>query len=133
MTDRNLRSIEGYLNSVVLWDRFNENCFDGGYKMGDIDGIAEKGGHFLLFEVKATPNIPTGQQIMHRRWLEVLGQSLLLLIGDPYDWYYAEFIRPGHPIIRRTNPELEEIYSWVREWFQWSSAHPAWRKGDGGG
>ena len=47
-------------------ERF-DNCFDGQYiAMGDVDGIIERRGKFLMLEWKETTEIPQGQKIMYK-------------------------------------------------------------------
>ncbi len=44
-----------------------DGCFPPGVGMGDIDGIVELDGHFLVVEFKRNGRVPAGQATMHRR------------------------------------------------------------------
>ncbi len=62
-----------------------DECFPGKIGMGDVDGIVEVNGNFLILEWKAfTSEIPRGQELMFER-LTALSTNILVVVvsGDP--------------------------------------------------
>lgn len=61
-----------------------DECFPGNISFGDVDGIVEINGNFLLLEWKCNKgSLPDGQRIMHEK-LTASGRrtTVILVVGD---------------------------------------------------
>lgn len=109
-----------------LWDwGFLDAHLPGRIKVGDADGLLEIAGNFLLIETKAPGvPIPTGQEIMFKRWARRQGMTVLVLWGNTND--------PRHGRLYLSNdrtrdfPDLTEarVQKIVRDWVAWAKARP---------
>ena len=59
------------------------DCFPGRIGMGDVDGLVEINGRFLLLEWKTeSTNLPTGQRILYERLTQKDGFAVIVVVGD---------------------------------------------------
>lgn len=58
-------------------------CFPGNIQMGDVDGIVEIGGRFLMLEWKQSGAIAIGQRIMYEQITRSSHCHVIVVIGDP--------------------------------------------------
>lgn len=72
-----------------------DECFTGRNCLGDIDGILERKGHFLLVEWKSPGgHLSTGQRIMFNRMAELPNFAVFVLYGsntgeiEEYELFY---------------------------------------------
>lgn len=57
-------------------------CFPGNIQMGDVDGIVEIAGRFLMLEWKESEPISLGQRILYRRITKFSHAHVVVVIGD---------------------------------------------------
>lgn len=103
-----------YKDQLPDWSIFN-GCFPRGIRIGDIDGIVEIGGRFLMIEWKCDKrvSIPEGQ----RKLLARFGQppdAVLCLRGTLSDLQWLIF--DGSEAHGWSDITLKEVQAWVSQW-----------------
>ena len=100
-----------------FWDwRFLDQAFDRDIKVGDIDGMVEAGGRFLVLEGKraGTP-IPKGQYRALLRLASLPRIDVIILEGiPPCEVMSWETLSP----ISNWDGNSEEFAAFVRIWFE---------------
>lgn len=116
----NLHDPNSYLTSFWDWTPFNECFSPARLKIGDIDGIVERNGHFLIIETKR-PNaqLSTGQDIMFSKLVKLPEFNVLIIYGEAnmpvrYQWY-------GYPV---KPANLDTIRRLIRRWFLYADSRP---------
>lgn len=115
-----------YIKEVLPnWDVFNNECFmPTNIKMSDIDGVVERNGQLLFFEVKQnTKVIQYGQQLLFEKLTENAPHiSVLLLyaqnVSQEMDIQEYAVFRDGKMTQDWTPTNTEEMKSFVTQWFQ---------------
>lgn len=83
----NIRNIEEYTRSIWDWGWLNPCFAPTPIRVSDIDGVVERGGHFLFFEAKGIRpsgdkvDMGTGQRIMHDALMATGRVSIITLWG----------------------------------------------------
>lgn len=114
----NIRDLENFTAKLWPWDWLNE-CFSGGIRPTDVDGMVERNGHFLFLEGKTSgQSIPKGQEIALKKLSLALADKVLILVL---------FGRPGQPtsfreikcgLISEPRPcNVSTIQGICRDWF----------------
>ena len=115
-----------YIKEVLPnWDVFNNECFiPTNIKMSDIDGVVERKGHFLFFEVKQnTKTIQVGQRILFENLTRDAPHiSVILLyaqnVSENMDIQEYAVFKEGKMSQNWTPTSTEEMQKFVRSWFQ---------------
>lgn len=58
------------------------DCFPGRITFGDVDGICEINGHFLLMEWKSSQKIPMGQNILYEKFTKYKNHVVYVICGN---------------------------------------------------
>ena len=100
------------------------DCFPGRICMGDIDGLVEIGGRFLLLEWKREPKeIPIGQRITYDMLVQQPEHvwTVLCVAGDARSMLvtHAMCYRPGRHWRRAS---LDSCKRFMRRWAQFAAA-----------
>ena len=113
-----------YMKQLPNWAVFNE-CFEPTkIKITDLDGLVERKGHFLYFEVKQNKkDIPTGQQILFKQLTKNAPHiSVLLLyahnVSEEMDIQEYAVFRGGKMTQNWKPTNTQEMKGFVRQWFQ---------------
>jgi hypothetical protein len=97
-------------------------CFSNGINFGDVDGLVERRGRFLLLEWKSTNHVPTGQRRLHDAILKDERWAIVFVCGDPELMTVDSFeIRYGAGRPRR-GCSMDELMEQVRRWYAWADA-----------
>ncbi len=96
-------------------------CFGCGINFGDVDGIVERKGNFLMLEWKS-PGASTGigQRILHDKLCELSQFTVLLVSGD------AELMTVNEFTIRRLDKSkkvvggIEDLKKQISQWYEWA-------------
>jgi hypothetical protein len=119
----NLRNIEDTVNGLWDWSIFN-NCFPGtDIRMGDIDGIVERNGKFLIIEgKKPDTSIKLGQEILLKELSKNKNFTVYVIVGIPNKGE----IHSGQRIIdgeyqKITIHSTEDMQKEVLRWFNWAN------------
>ena len=115
-----------YIKEVLPnWDVFNTECFmPTNIKMSDIDGVVERKGHFLFFEVKQnTKTIQYGQRLLFENLTRDAPHiSVILLyaqnVSENMDIQEYAVFKEGKMSQNWTPTSTEEMQRFVRSWFQ---------------
>lgn len=102
------------------------DCFPGRICMGDVDGLVEISGRFLLLEWKSAPKaIPEGQRITYNMLVALPGRmfTVLCVSGNARTMAvtHAMHYRPGGVWLPST---LEGCQRFMRRWAQWALETP---------
>lgn len=75
---------EDYARRLWDWTGLNE-CFDRGIRVGDVDGLVEVSGKFLLLEGKSLESrgVPEGQRIMFEALAKLPEFTIIVFRGKP--------------------------------------------------
>ena len=95
-------------------------CFGNGITFGDVDGIVEVSGHFLLLEWKhRATNIPTGQSRMYCMMTREPRFTVLCVAGSAETMVvtHAQVFRGGSSGGWQPHT-LAEVMHWVRCWYR---------------
>ena len=116
-----------YLRQLPDWSPFND-CFPRGIRIGDVDGIVEIGGRFLMLEWKGSKDVslPNGQ----RKLLQRFGRppdAVLCLRGTPSDLQWLIF--DGSEPEGWRDVSLDEVKAWVKRWAAEADSQP-WKWND---
>lgn len=77
----------------VMFDR----CFPPGVAMGDLDGIVELGGQFLVVEFKRTGVVPVGQRRMHQALIATGVFTIIIVTAVEQHVSGCTVYSPKHP------------------------------------
>lgn len=155
-TARNIRSIPSFIRG--LWDwTFLNSCFvrrngqPTRIRVSDVDGLVERGGHFLFLECKPDRwddehEIPRGQQLTHDALLRTGAFTVIVVWGSTDTDMIYEYLRHsdtsamlcalGEPMPTYAQIRYETGQTWegptakrefqeiVRDWFQWADDNP---------
>ena len=92
------------------------DCFEHGINFGDVDGLVERNGHFLLLEWKSVRKVPIGQQRLHSAILRDDRWTIVLVCGDPESMRVDSFeVRRKRG--RQTGIGLPALKAKMRSWF----------------
>lgn len=104
-----------YRDAAWDWGILN-GCFgDGRIRPSDIDGVVEKGGHFLFIEAKP-PGKPLGkgQELLFEALASLSPKvTVLVLWGEKEQ--PTEMWHVGHP---RRSCSLQDVREFCRAWYQ---------------
>ena len=101
-------------------------CLPGRISFGDIDGIVEIKGNFLVLEFKETPIIPRGQQILYKRLTRLAPLYVLVIEADieRMTVFGVSYVAKG-----RIGPQrpmnLQGLKEKIKSWSDWAHEHPA--------
>lgn len=96
--------------------------------MGDVDGIVELGGNFLLLEWKAPwKEECTGQRILFKRFSEREGCLVVVVTGDAETMLVqssARYWRGVRDPLRGFDPKsLAGVMDTLKRWAEWAAAN----------
>jgi hypothetical protein len=95
MQQRNIRSVADLIRSLPDWTEFNECFAPSRIRISDVDGIVERKGEVLMFEVKRiSATVPTGQVILYRT-LARKGITVLVIHADMINDVPSERLKSG--------------------------------------
>jgi len=105
------------------------DCWPGKIGMGDLDGIVEVGGHFLVLEWKSVEkDIPRGQDIMYKRMTVNPDYTVVVVCGDAETMTVKSYIRYRHGERRGTGDwepiTFKQLFELFRSWATLSAATP---------
>ena len=99
-------------------------CFPRRINFGDVDGLVELNGWFILLEWKGSGgSLPQGQVMSFERFTRDIGDLVLVVHGDAEIMTvtgYSEFWGGRHtPIVQA---DLALVKSRIRRWVDWTEA-----------
>jgi hypothetical protein len=101
------------------------SCFERGINFGDVDGIVESRGHFLLLEWKPGPGaVGKGQALLHCAILKIHQFTLIEVHGDAETMAVSSFVVRHGTGARTVQGGLAALKSQIREWFAWAERQP---------
>jgi hypothetical protein len=106
------------------------DCLPGKISFGDVDGIVELRGNFLILEFKKTPIIPKGQQILFKR-LTLLAPVHVMVIDADIETmkiHGVNYIADGR-IGRQKPMNLQGLKDKIKSWSEWAMKNPVHQKG----
>lgn len=96
-------------------------CFRGKISFGDIDGMAELDGAFILMEWKADGgSLVVGQEIAFERFSKLSRCLVIVVHGNPETMIvegYSYFWNGVHHAFQRKN--FDDLYAFVKRWADW--------------
>lgn len=121
----NIRDSEIYTKSFWDWTPYNE-CFSGtNIRISDIDGIAERHGHFLWIETKRPgQKINAGQDILHKMLTENGSFTILILWGEINDPRNCRIVYENGLVKEWQINGTEGAKEIVSRWFKWANSLP---------
>jgi hypothetical protein len=94
-------------------------CFGNGINFGDVDGIVERKGHFLLLEWKGSGAISVGQRRLHDALLRVHGFAVVVVFGDPETMTVAKYVLRWRDK-SRSGAGLDSLKDAVARWYRYA-------------
>lgn len=149
--ERNIRSVASYVRGLWDWTFLNPCFAPTKIKVADVDGIVERGGHFLWLEAKPEKyngqhEVTAGQRITHEALARNGAFTVITVWGDTETDLTSEYLRntdttamicalgqprPTYVRIWYENGEKWEGFTdkrhfmhIVADWFQWAQAEP---------
>lgn len=125
-----IRSIDRF--TAALWDwGLLDACFAGTkIRIGDLDGIVERNGEFLVLEGKGPGvTITQGQHLMFKRMAFAKGFTVIVMFGEPGSPEQLQIWYPGKSvpkIYRGANAQL--LCERVSAWFRWANRKNDWHR-----
>lgn len=116
MTIKNFKHLQ---NSIWDW-AILDGCFgDTKIKISDIDGFAERNGHFLILECKFRPSdpIPTGQEIAFKKLAQSKLFTIIVLWGDKSPEAMKIYYANGN-ITEQKEANLNDLRNVVSWWYK---------------
>ena len=113
------------LKKRVKLEEFAE-CLPGRMAFGDIDGITEIGGNFLIQEWKARgAGLPTGQRIMFERLTASSPFIVLVVEGDAETMVVKHITKIWHGKVgKRDVATLDTLKATIKAWAAWAGVQP---------
>jgi len=119
----NLRNKERMIASTWEWDFLN-GCFLRGIKMGDVDGIVECSGFFLVLETKnpGAPK-PVGQRILYEAMVKTGLFTVIYIWGKTNQPERIEIMAPeswgekGDIKTTKSPTDEKHLQAVVKTWF----------------
>lgn len=94
------------------------DCFAHGINFGDVDGIVERRGHFLLLEWKPGAGaVGTGQQILHNALLQIPQFTIVVAHGNPDTMQVHSFVLRKGTYREEAQGDLDALKARIRAWF----------------
>jgi len=97
-----------------------DDCFGRGCAFGDVDGIMESRGHFLILEWKRPGvELGTAQRLLHVRLTALSPAITTLVVWGDAETMEVESISPirGGKLGKRIACNLDTLKGWMAEWF----------------
>jgi hypothetical protein len=94
-------------------------CFPGRINFGDVDGLVEIGGRFLMLEWKSYEgDIPTGQRISFEHLVATGRFTILIVAGDAetMEVKAMALLQRNSPKVRWKPATLEDVQDVLRAW-----------------
>lgn len=123
----NLRSLDDYHRAWWDWSWLND-CFRGGIRVADVDGIVERRGRFLLLEGKRIVStqplpLPRGQQLLHDALCATGCFTVLVFWGvPPRGPVLFHRLQSRHGIGKTSRSSKEQVANIVRRWYAWADS-----------
>lgn len=120
MTIQNMKAfIEGTWDWGIL-----DDCFPGGMKIGDIDGLFERKGNFLVFETKQ-PGVPIkkGQQITFDNMIKTGLFTVILIWGTKNNPVEIQVMYPKGKVSQKKPATIEDLKNIVSWWYREIELH----------
>lgn len=98
-------------------------CLPGNMAFGDIDGIAELNGNFLLLEWKQSisGDIGRGQAIMYERMASNPAWHVFVIVGDPETMKIERYAVFHSGKMSRWKPaNIDDVKERIRGWVRWA-------------
>jgi hypothetical protein len=101
-------------------------CLPGKISFGDIDGIVEIRGNFLVLEFKGSPIIPKGQRILYQRLTRLAPFFVLVIEADIESMtvFGVSYVAKGC-IEPQITMNLQELKEKIKSWADWAQGHAA--------
>jgi hypothetical protein len=104
------------------------DCFPGKISFGDIDGMVEIGGHFLILEWKScNPSVPRAQHIMYEHFVRNSRNAVVVVFGNAETmevmkrrWYYGS--NNGLVQTAEGAASFEVVHNEIAGWHKWAMA-----------
>lgn len=118
--------------TAALWDwGFLDKCFaKTKIRIGDLDGIVERNGEFLVLEAKGTGvGIKDGQRRMFEKMATEKGFTVIVVFGEPGAPERMQIWYPG-----KDKPEIYKkadaaiLFERVSAWFSWANKKNDWQR-----
>lgn len=123
-----IHNLDAYVHALWNWD-----CLDGCFgdtliKVGDIDGIVERNGHFLLIEAKGNDKqIGKGQRILLDHLVDIGCFSTLVVWGKPQEPTAIELTTEFGKRRMYRPADIRIMREIVSSWFRFAEAGSAGR------
>lgn len=95
------------------------DCFPGRINFGDVDGLVEINGHFLMLEWKSHHGeIPTGQRITYERLVDTGKFTIVIVCGnaETMEVTHGAVLRQGDTAVEWKEKSLDDIRYFITKW-----------------
>jgi len=96
-----------------------DDCFRGKIRMGDVDGIVEMGGHFLMLEWKSKHRamLDIGQRIMYERITRSDRFTVIVVCGSAETMEVTSYcVYSGGKCSEWVDGGLADVRAWIKNW-----------------
>ena len=117
-----IRNLDSFIGALWDWKFLDDSCFPGTrITVGDLDGIVERNGEFLVIEAKGE-NVPlkpnSGQDILYRA-LAKKGFTVVYLNGEKNNTKYMTILNPCDTKWgERRVATNADVIAFISTWFQ---------------
>lgn len=96
-------------------------CFGRGINFGDVDGIVERLGHFLLMEWKGEGGtLGVGQKRLHDALLALPSFTVVVVSGNAETMVVSNFVVRHRRATEKHSAGLDELKARIRAWYGWA-------------
>lgn len=96
-------------------------CFGCGINFGDVDGIVERRGQFLLLEWKPGPGaVRGGQKMLHDELLQIPKFTIIIVHGDPDTMRVDSFVVRHGASTKEVRGDIDALKVRIRGWYDWA-------------
>ena len=99
-------------------------CFPGNITMGDVDGIVEINGYFIMLEWKPSINLSVGQKLMYQR-ISSVGFYVMVVVGDAETMdvhFFSEFWNGKQCPFQKA--DLAKVKARMKKWVDYVRKQP---------
>jgi hypothetical protein len=117
-----IRSMESLQDNMWDWSMLG-GCFTGRVRPGDVDGVVEGGGRFLVLEgKKAGAELGRGQFLTLQRMSLIPEFTVVVFWGEPQLNHVTSMATM--PSMRVIDAGVDDLRRFVARWWDWTKSNP---------